>query len=46
MEERLNKMEMTVSICHFYNFALPTTQTFHIITLTQYLWTSAKVPDP
>lgn len=23
MEVRLNKMEMTVSVCHFYNFFLP-----------------------
>lgn len=44
MEVRLKKMEMTVSVCHFYDlfflfFFIATS--FHIITLTQYLWTNA-----
>lgn len=45
MEVRLNKMEMTVSVCHFYNF-FPPSHTSHIITPAWYLWTNAKVLDP
>ena len=40
MEVRLNKMEMTVSVCRFYDlFFFIITNCFHIITLNWYLWT-------
>lgn len=47
MEVRLSKMEMTVSICHFYNFFLIffIASSFHIITLTRYLWTNAILQE-
>lgn len=45
MEVRLNKMEMTVSICHFYNFFFFIATSFHIISLTRYLWTSAILTE-
>lgn len=40
MEVGLNKMEMTVSVCRFYYlFFFFIATSFHIITLTRYLWT-------
>ncbi len=46
MEVRLNKMEMTVSVCRFYDlFFFYIATSFHIITLTRYLWTNAILTE-
>lgn len=48
MEVRLNKMEMTVSICRFYDllsFFFFIAASFHIITRAQYLWTKAMLKE-
>lgn len=42
MEVRLNKMEMTVSICHFYNFFPP----LILFTSSHFLCINAKVANP
>lgn len=46
MEVRVNKMEMTVSVCRFYDlFFFYIITSFHIATLAQYLWTIAILQE-